>query len=108
MRDAWAKKSSETRGVPELARHRRLRRGGELRVVLRVDADLVGLRRLVLELHDAVDEGEDRVVAAEADVLARVILGAILADDDVARDDLLAAVLLDAEEFRIAVAAVAR
>ena len=84
-----------------------LRGNGDLFVILRIHADLVGLRALVLELHHAIDEGEDGVIAAEADVIARVILGAVLADDDVAGDYLLAAVLLDAEEFRVAVAPVA-
>ena len=60
---------------------------GELRIVLGVHADLVGLGALVLELHDAVDEGVDRVVRAQADVAARVPLGAALPDDDVAGAD---------------------
>ena len=33
-----------------------------------------------LELHVAFDEGENRVVAAEADIVARLHLGAALAD----------------------------
>jgi hypothetical protein len=31
--------------------------------------------------------GEDGVILAHADILARIILGAALADDDVARND---------------------
>src|SRR4051812_16000396 len=62
----------------------------------------------MLELHDAVDQGVDRVIRAEADVAARVPLCAALADDDVARDDLFTAVLFDAAVFRVRVAAVTR
>src|SRR5688500_15506943 len=60
------------------------------------------------ELHSAVDQREQRVVAAQADAHARMELGAALADDDVARFDRLAAVDLDAQVFRVGVAAVAR
>src|SRR4051812_4997327 len=74
----------------------------------RVDADLLPSLALVLELHDAVDERVDRVVGAQADVLAGVPHGATLTDDDVAGDDLLATELLDAAVLRVAVAAVAR
>src|SRR4029079_16703984 len=79
--------------------------GGGLR---RVDADLVPALVLVLELHEPVDERVDRVIAAEAHVVARVILRTILANDDVAGAHLLAAVLLGPLVFRIAVAAVPR
>ena len=61
----------------------------------------------MLELHDAVDQGVYRVVGSEADITAGVPFGAALADDDVAGDDALAAVLLDAAVLRVAVAAVA-
>lgn len=39
------------------------------------------------ELHRAISEGEQRVILAHADVLARVEVGATLADDDVAGHD---------------------
>src|SRR5688572_20514297 len=74
----------------------------------RVDADLVAALVLVLELHDAFDEREDRVVVAHADVGARMPLRSALADNDVAGDHALAAELLDAAVFRIAVAPVSR
>src|SRR4051794_16276377 len=48
------------------------------------------------------------MVAAHADPVARVELGAALADDDVARDHDLAAEFLDAEPPASAIAAVAR
>src|SRR5215204_6338156 len=73
-----------------------------------IDTDLVAALALVLELHLALDQGVDRVVVAHADVRARMPLRAALADDDVARDDPLAAELLDAAVFRIAVAPVTR
>ena len=66
------------------------------------DRDLESLLVLVLELHDAIDERVDGVVGADADVASRVPLGAALANDDVARGNELAAVLLDAAVLRIA------
>src|SRR5205823_1835549 len=60
------------------------------------------------ELHHAVGLGEQRVVAAEADVEARVPLRAALADDDRPRGDGLTAVALDPESLRLGVATVAR
>ena len=63
--------------------------------------------RLALELHVPIDDGEDRVIAAEADVGARLPAGAALAEDDVAGDDGLAARLLDAEAPAFGIAAVA-
>src|SRR3954453_607838 len=63
---------------------------------------------LALELHVAIDQGEDRVVAAEADIGAGPDLGPALPDDDVAGEHGLAAVLLDAEAPAGGVAPVAR
>src|SRR5665213_3646119 len=59
-----------------------------------------------LEFDDAVFQGEDRVVATEADVEAGVELGSALADDDGAGGDGLSAVGFDAAVLRVAVAAV--
>ena len=53
------------------------------------------------------DEREQRVVLAQADVLARVHDGAALADEDHARLDRLAAELLDAvQSLRVGIAPV--
>src|SRR3546814_10580142 len=59
-------------------------------------------------LHMAVGGGEQGVILAHADVLAGMHLGAALADDDIARNDGLAAELLDAEALGLGVATVAR
>ena len=64
--------------------------------------------RALAERHDAVDGGEQGVVAADADILAGVHLGAALADEDVAGEDLLAAEPLHAEPLAVGIAAVAR
>src|SRR5689334_966613 len=56
----------------------------------------------------ALDLGEERVVAAHIDVLAGVVLGAALADDNVAGHHDLAAELLDAEAAAARIAPVAR
>src|SRR6185312_6397826 len=90
---------------PAMATLPHLRRGSFLRGI---DRDLEPRLALVLELHDAVNEGEDRVVGAEADVVARVPACAALAHDDVPRAHALAAELLDAAVLRVRVAPVAR
>ncbi len=59
-----------------------------------------------IEANAAVNQRENRVIAAEADVFARQKLGAALADDDVAGDDQFAAKFLHAEPLADAVAAV--
>ena len=59
------------------------------------------------ELHDALGEGEQRVVLAHADICAGEVLGAPLAQDDVAGDDALAAKLLHTQALALGVAAVA-
>src|SRR3954452_6630125 len=73
----------------------------------RLDRD-VGALATLAEADLALGHGVDRVVAAHADVGAGVPLRAALAHDDVAGDEPLAAVLLDAEPLAGRVAAVAR
>src|SRR5215213_10064920 len=68
----------------------------------RIDRDLPPVLVLELELDDTVHQGEQGVIVAPAHVLARVELGAPLADDDVARNHLLATEPLDAEILRVA------
>src|SRR3546814_3846492 len=67
----------------------------------------VGAVAGLAELHPALGDGEDRVIPAEADILARMHLGAALADDDVPGDDGLAPELLHAEATALGVAPVA-
>src|SRR5207253_2177702 len=62
----------------------------------------------VVKLHDAVDLGEESVVATDADVRAGIELRAALADDDRSAADELAGEPLHAEHLRLRVAAVAR
>src|SRR6476659_2642654 len=61
----------------------------------------------VTERDAAVRKGEKRVILAQADVVARVPLGAALTHDDVAGAHGLAAELLHAEPLALTVAAVA-
>src|SRR5688572_6229861 len=58
---------------------------------------------VVLEADLAVGEGEEGVVLAEADVLARLPLGAVLANDDRPAGHPLAAEPLHAEPLGVAV-----
>src|SRR5262249_21371451 len=69
------------------------------------DADALAAE---LELHVPLDEREDREVATQADVPARMITAAALTADDAARTNRFAAVQLDAQSLRIRVAAVLR
>src|SRR5690606_1244264 len=73
----------------------------------RVDADLLAATlRVGLELHLAIDEGVDGVVAAEPDVASRMEAGAALTDDDGPGLHHFAVVMLDAEALTGAIAAV--
>lgn len=54
----------------------------------------------------AFGEGEDGIIATEADIFARVPFSATLADDDIAWDDVFAAKFFDAETFAVAVTSV--
>src|SRR5580658_2596731 len=60
------------------------------------------------ELHVAIHQRKDRVIAAQADMLARLPLRAALAEDDVAGNHALTARLLDPEAPAFRVAPVAR
>src|SRR5262249_7607023 len=69
----------------------------------RLDGNLV-----VGHMHLAVGKREERIVAADADVLAGLELRAALADDDRAGGDDFAGIGFDAQVLRVGVAAVAR
>src|SRR4029453_14930600 len=71
------------------------------------DADVARVAA-TLELHHAVDLGEQRVVGATADVVAGLEAGAALADQDGPAGHELPAKALDAEHLRIRIPAVAR
>ena len=58
--------------------------------------ELPVLRTFLFELHVSVLLGEQRVVTTEANIGTGMKAGATLANDDVARNDLLAAVDFDA------------
>src|SRR4051812_18752716 len=105
---AWSRKRMNEKGkaaafpsLPPVARGALLRGRGH-----RLDVD-VGAAQCRFEGNVALDQGEDRVVAAEAYILAGPPLGAALTNDDVARDHGLAAVLLDPQALARRIAAVA-
>ncbi len=52
-------------------------------------ADVAAVLTAFVELHHAVDEGVESVVLTHADVLAGIMDGTALADDDIAGDALL-------------------
>src|SRR3954453_19492995 len=72
------------------------------------DADEAAALAFVVEVHDAVDLGEERVVAADADVHAGIETRPALADQNRTAGNELAGEGLDAEHFRLRIAAVAR
>src|SRR5690349_16832028 len=80
--------------------------GGQSRRREHVHFDLA--TRTGAERNDAVGHGEQGMVAADADVLAGAHLGATLANQDVAREDLLAAEALHAQALAVGIAAVTR
>lgn len=61
---------------------------------------------LLVELHFSRSQGEKSEVPAQTDVVAGVVLGAPLAEDDVAGQHGFAAKLLDAEALAVAVSSV--
>src|SRR5258708_21833237 len=73
----------------------------------RQDGDEGAPLGLVLEGDGALDLGEQRVVAAHADIAARVVGGAALTYEDVAGRHHLAAIALDPEAAAPRVATVA-
>src|SRR3990172_3269386 len=81
---------------------------GSRRAELLRDADDVdqAATATAAEAHHPVGRGEERVIAAAADVEPRVELGAPLPDDDRPRGDNLAAEPLDAQALSVGVAAV--
>src|SRR5688572_3445101 len=75
--------------------------------LLRQDADEgAPVGALLLELDPPILQREQRVVGADADVVARAVRCAALAHQDIAREHLLAAELLDAESLRLGLAPV--
>src|SRR5262249_8960378 len=73
----------------------------------RLDRNEGAAQRAAMEADAAVGRGEQGMVAAHADIAAGMHLGAALADQDVAGDHGLAAVLLDPEAPAGSIAAVA-
>ena len=59
-----------------------------------------------IETHLAVHQGENRVIAAETDILAGLEFRSALADDDVPGNDCLAAKFFDTQSLADAVATV--
>ena len=62
----------------------------------------------LLEADDAIDLGIDRVILANANIVANPKLGSALPDNNCAGANQLAIVSLDAQSLGLAVAAVAR
>jgi hypothetical protein len=77
----------------------------ESRLVL--GCDYVHTAAFAVEFHFPIDECEECVVPALPDTFARVELGAKLPHDDIAGDDLLAAVTLHAAALTVGIATVA-
>jgi len=72
----------------------------------RLDGDEPSGRAFVLELDNAWDFREQRVVFANADVQTRLELGAVLPDKDRSAGNEHTIMALDAEPLRVAVAPV--
>ena len=71
-----------------------------------VNADLLLSFALVLELHGAVDEGKQRVVLANANILTCANGASALSDDNVACKHVLTVGLLHTKTLGLAIAAV--
>src|SRR5205085_10599909 len=73
-----------------------------------IDADEFAAPPFLFKLHHAGDEREERVVRTEADVVARLELGAALAHEKLAARHHLPAEPLDAQSLSIRIAPIAR
>src|SRR5579862_1024064 len=84
------------------------RRGRRCRGCLlrRQDADVAPILAFVLEKHDAVNQGEERIVFAAGDVYSWLVTRAALTDQNCSRMDHLAAESLHAEPLSLRIAAV--
>src|SRR6266478_5510318 len=82
-------------------------RGG-LGLSSRQDADEAAVTAPVLELHEASNHREERVVLALPDIFSGLVLGAALAHQDRAGVDQLPAEALDAQPLPVRIAAVCR
>ena len=71
-----------------------------------VNADLLLILVLALELDLAVDERKQGVILADTDIVAGMDSGAALSDNDIAGNDGLTVSLLYAKTLRLTVAAV--
>src|SRR5882762_419958 len=72
------------------------------------DADVLPHAPAILELHEAVDQGEQRIVPPQPDVVARLEARAALPDQDRAAGDEPAAVPLSPHALGVAVPAISR
>ncbi len=79
---------------------------GHRLILRRFDRNHVYALAFSVKLHAAFGQGENREIATKADIQARVKFGAALTNDDVARNDALAAKTFDAKAFADAVAVV--
>src|SRR5690349_202911 len=66
------------------------------------------LARIVSELHISIDQGEERVIAAHADLLAWLDLRATLAHNDATCRHQLTIVALHAQHLRLAISTITR
>ena len=82
--------------APEKQRPRSL----SVLVSVRVNGNLFSVFAHTLEFHGAVDEGEQRIVLASADVVAGMILGAALTHENVACQHELPVRALGTESLR--------
>ena len=83
------------------------RKSIEERLVRRVGHRIdVHTTSFAIKTHRAINKSENRVVAAETDVLAGQKLGSTLANDDVSSDDDLTAEFLDTKTLADAIASV--
>ena len=73
-----------------------------------INADELAGAAFVLKLDDAIDQCEQRIILAPADVVAGFPPDAALASDDVAAENSLTAKLLETESLRLRVATVTR
>src|SRR6266849_488959 len=106
-RTAEVAKKAGLKPAPTQYSAMQLVRGG-LGLLSRQDTDEAAVTAPVLELHEASNHREERVVLALPDVFSGLVLGAALAHQDRAGVDQLPAEALDSQPLAVRIAAVCR
>ena len=90
----------------KLLKNERAAKARPYRVFLLLDRAALAVTAHALEVNAAIDQSEQGVIAADADALTRMDVGAALTDQDVAGQNKLTVAALDAEALGLGITTV--